>query len=49
MSNIDRSPSFSFRGRRDEQDEHAVPVPVLVQIPENAQRAFEFVGIKVSP
>ena len=47
MSNIQRPPSFSFHVKSDEQDEHTVPASVLVQILENAQRAFELIGLQV--
>ena len=47
MSNIERPPSFSFHVKDDQQDAHTVPASVLVQILENAQRAFELIGLQV--
>lgn len=40
-------PSFSFHIDGGTPDEHAVPAAVLVQILENAQRAFELIGVHV--
>jgi hypothetical protein len=40
-------PSFSFHIDGDEQSEHTVPAVVLVQILENAQHAFELIGVQV--
>lgn len=40
-------PSFSFHIDSGTPDEHTVPAAVLVQILENAQRAFELIGVHV--
>lgn len=40
-------PSFSFHIDGGTPDEHAVPAVILVQILENAQRAFELIGVHV--
>ncbi len=40
-------PSFSFHIDSGTPDEHTVPVAVLVQILENAQRAFELIGVHI--
>ncbi len=40
-------PSFSFHIETDEQSGHSVPAVVLVQVLENAQRAFELIGVQV--
>lgn len=41
------NPSFSFHIDGGTPDEHAVPAAILVQILENAQRAFELIGVHV--
>ena len=40
-------PSFVFHIEGGTHDDHAVPATVLVQILENAQRAFELIGVHV--
>lgn len=40
-------PSFSFHIESGEPQANVVPAPVLVQILENAQRAFELIGVHV--
>ncbi len=47
MLNNNLPPSFSFQIDGDEQSEHTVPAVVLVQILENAQHAFELIGVQV--
>ena len=42
-----KKPSFSFHIDYGTRDVHAVPATVLVQILENAQRAFELIGVHV--
>lgn len=40
-------PSFSFHIHSSDPQAHAVPATVLVRILENAQRAFELIGVQV--
>ncbi|MDP2783108.1 MAG: hypothetical protein Q8O38_00750 [Sulfurimicrobium sp.] len=47
MPNNQLPPSFSFHFEDDEQGEHTVPAVVLVQILDNAQHAFELIGVHV--
>lgn len=47
MPSSERSPSFSVHIVGDEQGVNAVPAAVLVQILENAQHAFELIGVQV--
>lgn len=47
MPNYETPPSFSFHIEGGEQDAHTVPASVLVQILENAQHAFELIGVQV--
>lgn len=47
MQDTELPPSFSFHIDGDEQDGHTVPAFVLVQILENAQHAFELIGVQV--
>jgi hypothetical protein len=46
MPNNEHPPSFSFHIEGGEPDIHTVPAYVLVQILENAQRAFELIGVQ---
>lgn len=41
------APSFSFHIHPSDPHSHAVPANVLVQVLENAQRAFELIGVQV--
>ena len=45
MSSQFNPPSFSFHIEGINSDAHSAPAVVLVQILENAQRAFELIGI----
>jgi hypothetical protein len=45
MQSVDMQPAFSFHIERGEPGDHTVPATVLVQILENAQRAFELIGV----
>lgn len=45
MSSLSNPPSFSFHIEGVEPGAHTAPAVVLVQILENAQRAFELIGI----
>lgn len=47
MPNDDHFPSFDFHIKGDEQGGYTVPAVVLVQILENAQHAFELIGVHV--
>lgn len=47
MSDQTAPTSFSFHIEGGTADNHAVPAAVLVQILENAQRAFELIGVHV--
>lgn len=44
---IAQQPAFSFHIESTDKDAHTVPAAVLVQILENAQRAFELIGVHV--
>jgi len=47
MTAAQTQPTFSFHIEGGEEHVHAVPAVVLVQILENAQRAFELIGVHV--
>lgn len=47
MSDPIHTPSFAFHIEGGAPEEHVVPAAVLVQILENAQRAFELIGVHV--
>lgn len=47
MTTAQNQPTFSFHIEGGEEHIHAVPAAVLVQILENAQRAFELIGVHV--
>ena len=47
MENQEKPPSFSFHIDDGKPGEHTVPASVLVQILENAQHAFELIGVQV--
>lgn len=47
MTAAPQNPAFSFHIEGGEPEVHAIPATVLVQILENAQRAFELIGVHV--
>ncbi|MHB1292075.1 MAG: hypothetical protein ACYCY5_07770 [Sulfuricella sp.] len=47
MPTLPKKPSFAFHIEGSAPEDHVVPATVLVQILENAQRAFELIGVHV--
>jgi len=47
MTAAQTNPAFSFHIEGGDEHAHTVPADVLVQILENAQRAFELIGVYV--